>query len=280
MKLLTLLTSLIITLASSNVFAQKFVCSNWFYEMRNGEEVEGTMFDGEKKDKNFFITDKHKMKRTLTYFATDGGFTYYISGNKDSSVKIFSIDFSEVDQIIEKLIPEIKKLNNIKGILFPVGLMHEKDEVNLSKESVEDIFYANFLSITLTIVELKKIITEKGILIVGFGSVSGLLGRNLNSNYAASKRALESYFESLVFDEKEKDFKIHFYTLGYLDTSLAFGKKLFLPKGRISSLANIVYKNRDKKIVKRYFPYFWGPIALIIKLAPLKILIKIKKILK
>lgn len=91
MKLLTLLTSLIITLASSNVFAQKFVCSNWFYEMRNGEEVEGTMFDGEKKDKNFFITDKHKMKRTLTYFATDGGFTYYISGNKDSSVKIFSI---------------------------------------------------------------------------------------------------------------------------------------------------------------------------------------------
>jgi decaprenylphospho-beta-D-erythro-pentofuranosid-2-ulose 2-reductase len=196
------------------------------------------------------------------------------------SVKIFCIDFSEADQIIEKLIPEIKKLNNIKGILFPVGLMHEKDEVNLSKESVKDIFYANFLSITLTIIELRKIINEKDILIVGFGSVSGLLGRNLNSNYAASKRALESYFESLAFNKEEKNFKVHFYTLGYLDTNLAFGKKLVLPKGRTSTLANIVYKNKDKKIVKRYFPYFWGPIALIIKLIPLKILIKIKKILK
>ena len=115
---------------------------------------------------------------------------------------------------------------------------------------------------------------------MGFGSVSGLLGRNLNSNYAASKRALESYFESLAFNKEEKNFKVHFYTLGYLDTNLAFGKKLVLPKGRTSTLANIVYKNKDKKIVKRYFPYFWGPIALIIKLIPLKILIKIKKILK
>ena len=176
------------------------------------------------------------------------------------SVKIICIDFSRADQIVEKLIPEIKKLNNIKGILFPVGLMHENDEVYLNKESVKDIFYANFLSITITIYELKKIIKNENILLVGFGSVSGLLGRNLNSNYAASKRALESYFESLAFDSKVKNLKIHFYTLGYLDTNLAFGKKLILPKGNIKSLSSIVYKNKDKKIVKRYFPYFWGPI--------------------
>ena len=113
-------------------------------------------------------------------------------------MKIICIDFSRADQIVEKLIPEIKKLNNIKGILFPVGLMHENDEVYLNKESVKDILCKLSFNYDYDI-RIEKIIKNENILLVGFGSVSGLLGRNLNSNYAASKRALESYFESLAF---------------------------------------------------------------------------------
>ena len=40
MKLLSLFTTIIITLASPNVFAKKFSCTNWFSE---GEPYEGTM---------------------------------------------------------------------------------------------------------------------------------------------------------------------------------------------------------------------------------------------
>ena len=59
--------------------------------------------------------------------------------------------------------------------------------------------------------------------------MSGLIGRNLNNFYAAAKRALETHFESLAFENLNNNLKIHFYTLGYLDTNLAFGKKLGLP---------------------------------------------------
>ena len=77
--------------------------------------------------------------------------------------------------------------------------------------------------------------------------MSGLLGRNINSYYAAAKRALETYFESLIFNNKN-NFNIHFYTLGYLNTGLAFGKDLKLPKGEVKKLARTVFKNKNKKL--------------------------------
>ena len=66
MKLLTLQTSLIISLASSNVFAQTFVFKNWIF---NFKELQGAMFVGEKDGDTLIIRNDNK--RTLTYFRTD-----------------------------------------------------------------------------------------------------------------------------------------------------------------------------------------------------------------
>ena len=121
---------------------------------------------------------------------------------------------------------------------------------------------------------------EKNSSIVGFGSVSGLIGRNLNTNYAAAKRALESYFESLAFDTKNTQINIQFYMLGYLDTNLSFGKKLNLPKGKINKLSEIVFKNKNKKFLKTYYPFFWNFITFILKILPFTIVLKLKNFLK
>ena len=75
MKLITLLTTLIITLASSNVFAKTFVCENWSNFLR--QELEGTMFEGEIDSDTFIIRDEVKIKRTLTYIGTDTVFKYF-----------------------------------------------------------------------------------------------------------------------------------------------------------------------------------------------------------
>ena len=162
--------------------------------------------------------------------------------------------------------------------MFPIGLMFEKDNLRLSNKDAIKILNSNYLSIGYTIENLKQTISNKDFLIVGFGSVSGLLGRNLNSYYAAAKRSLESHFESLNFDNLKNKLRIHFYTLGYLDTNLAFGKKLLLPKGNIVSLANIVYKNKNKND-QEILSFLLGIIALILKLTPLKIILKFKKLL-
>ena len=47
MKLLPLFTTIIISIASFNLFAKKFSCTNWFSE---GEPYEGTMSMSEEND--------------------------------------------------------------------------------------------------------------------------------------------------------------------------------------------------------------------------------------
>lgn len=192
-------------------------------------------------------------------------------------VDILCFDFSKIDEIKKNLIDNVNANKDLEGILFPIGLMFEKDTINLEKDEIIKIFNANCLSVIYLISEINKIFYQKNFLIVGFGSVSGFLGRNLNCNYAAAKRALESFFESLAFDSIESNLKVHFYTLGYLNTNLAFGKKLILPKGSIKKLANLVYKKRNMKIIKIIFPYYWSLINLAIKLIPIKLLITYKK---
>jgi len=51
MKLLSLFATIIITLASSNVFAKKFSCTNWLTE---GEPYEGTMSIREKNTRKVY----------------------------------------------------------------------------------------------------------------------------------------------------------------------------------------------------------------------------------
>lgn len=193
-------------------------------------------------------------------------------------VDTIELDFSSIEDIEKKILLKKEMLLDLEGVMFPIGLMFEKDNLLLDNKEASKILYANYLSIGYTIENLKSKYLNKDFLIVGFGSVSGLLGRNLNNYYAAAKRSLESHFESLAFDNLKLKTRIHFYTLGYLDTNLAFGKNLPLHKGNIVSLANIVYKNKNKKMVKKYFPFYWGIISLILKLTPLTIILKLKKI--
>jgi short-subunit dehydrogenase len=105
-------------------------------------------------------------------------------------------------------------------------------------------------------------------LIVGFGSVSAIIGREKNAVYASSKRALESFFESLIIKTIATNLKIQFYVVGYLNTNLSYGKKLFLPKGSPNKLAKIVYKNLNQNYYKKYFPFWWIYIAFILKILP------------
>ena len=48
---------------------------------------------------------------------------------------------------------------------------------------------------------------------------------------------------------------IQFYTLGYLDTNLSFGKDLTLPRGSIIKLSNLVYGSKIKTL-KKYITRF------------------------
>ena len=83
---------------------------------------------------------------------------------------------------------------------------------------------SNFISISYTIQNVKKFLQERKYIANRFWFSFGLIGRGVNTFYAASKRGLESYFESLGLDKDYRKINIQFYILGYLDTNLSFGK--------------------------------------------------------
>ncbi len=195
-------------------------------------------------------------------------------------VDCISVDFTSIEEIENELFSKETLIRQIKGVLFPVGLMYDQDNVNLNIENMKKLIYSNYLSIAFCIQKLNKYLAQnKDSTIIGFGSVSGLLGRKINSIYAGSKRGLESYFESLAFDEKFKNINIQFYILGYLDTNLSFGKNLKLPKGSIKKLSAIVYKNKCINFKKIIFPNYWRIISFILKLTPFSLIKKLGAIL-
>ncbi len=223
-----------------------------------------------KEKKNLIIVSRDD--RDLTAMKSDLEIKYNVKVEK------IALDFSSFEELNQKLFKK-SIFQNLNGILFPVGLMYEKDNFDINEVDLKKIIFANYLSIAHTINYASKHSNMNDFSVVGFGSVSGLIGRNLNMSYAAAKRSLESFFESMAFEEKLKNIKIQFYTLGYLDTNLAFGKDLVLPKGSTIKLANIVYKSLKFNFKKTYYPLFWIIIAFFLKNIPFSILIRLYKIL-
>ena len=224
------------------------------------------------KKKNLILVSRDE--RDLKALKTDLELKHSVS------VEYLALDFSSIEDIEKNLISNKDITNEIDGILFPVGLIFDEDNYQIDHSKIKQLIYTNYISISYTIYKLKENLNNENSFIIGFGSVSGLVGRNLNTNYAAAKRGLESFFESLFFDDDFKKINIQFYVLGYLDTNLAFGKNLNLPKGNVKKLATKVFNNRNKKSYKTYFPIYWNLIGIILKIVPLNLIIIFKNLLK
>ena len=185
------------------------------------------------------------------------------------TVKYFALDASSYDDVKNFLNSNLNLLSEVKGVLFPVGMMVPQDEISNDMSVSNSLIQANMGTVAYFLSKIFPIFMKKNEgSIVGFGSISSTIGRDINSVYAASKRGLESIFESLSIKALNSKLKIQFYTIGYLDTNLSYGKKLLLPKGSTKKLAKIVCKNLNKNFKKVYYPSWWGIISFIIKILP------------
>ena len=196
------------------------------------------------------------------------------------TVKYFVVDVSSFDEIKKFLHSNLNLLSEIQGILFPLGMMEAKDEILNDMSVSNSLIQANMGAAAYFLSKIFPIFVKKNEgVIVGFGSASSTIGRDVNTVYAASKRGLESLFESLAIMALSSKLKIQFYTIGYLDTNLSYGKKLLLPKGSTKKLAKIVYKNLNKNYRKIYYPSWWIVIVIIIKILPFSLIRYIYKFL-
>jgi short-subunit dehydrogenase len=162
-------------------------------------------------------------------------------------------------------------------LLYPLGFAQEDDTGFLDDVSSLRLVRINFLTqVGLTTALWPALRERERASIVGFGSVAAVRGRSRNVVYAAAKRALSSYFESLRHLATGTNIRIQFYELGYLDTAQTFGKTLPLPKASTQRLARLVLKRLDRTGGPIFYAWCWRPICIALRFAPWFIYKRIK----
>lgn len=176
-------------------------------------------------------------------------------------------------QNLPQLEHALAQVRPLRGILLPVGASDAGDRVGLSEELLAQIVRVNFLNPCQILNALLPRL--QGGEVIGFGSVATIRGRTRNAAYAASKRALMSYFESLRHWAGETGTAVRFYIPGYLDTNLAFGQDLLFSAADPRRLARLVRADTGLTYT-RYFPTYWKLVASLISLLPWSIYRRLK----
>ena len=157
----------------------------------------------------------------------------------------------------------------IRNLFFPLGIARADDDGLLPPADAAALLNVNLASVMAVVsTYLPAMLTAGPGNIVGFGSIAAIRGRRANVVYAAAKRGLESYFESLRHRTAESSIRVQFYRLGYVDTQQNIGKKLLLPKASPQWIADQVVRNLDRDSGLRHLPRFWGPVGALLRRLP------------
>jgi short-subunit dehydrogenase len=185
-------------------------------------------------------------------------------------VAILATDAADPAALADAVAAALPPGEAVDGLLFPVGLSVDDDEATAPPDRAARLAAVNFLAVAAVCSRLLPRLLEQGrAVIAGFGSVAAARGRGRNVVYAASKRALESYFESLRHAADARGVRVFFYVLGYMDTALAFGKPLPFPAADPADVAARVVADLARgKGGTRHLPAWWAPIGAVVRALP------------
>ena len=157
----------------------------------------------------------------------------------------------------------------LEGLLFPIGSVRDDDTGDLDGAEAEDLVRINLLSIvSVTSRLVPRMVAQGRGSIVGFGSIAAARGRSRNVLYAACKRGLESYFESLRHRCERHGITVAWYVLGYVDTNQSFGRPLLLSAADPATLARRICGDLGRARGRHYLPRAWRMVALFLRCLP------------
>jgi short-subunit dehydrogenase len=161
------------------------------------------------------------------------------------------------------------ELGRLAGLLLPVGNVADTDDCSFDPARVAWLTSVNLGSVVAIVTRfLPQLRAEPRATIVGFGSIAAARGRNRNVAYAAAKRGLQSFFESLRHACADSTVSVQFYVLGYMDTELARGIRTPVPKGDPEALSDLVLRNLGRDVGVVYYPWFWRIVSMLLRLTP------------
>jgi short-subunit dehydrogenase len=192
-------------------------------------------------------------------------------------VRPVALDLGRAAARLEPLERAVEELGGVDALLLPAGWAAETDGIALDPLAVERLVQTNFISLAAIVSALLPRLRERAhASVTGFGSVAAIRGRSKNVLYASSKRALQTYFESLRHDCAGTGVRVAFYVLGYLDTSLAFGRRTVFPRADPKRLAERVVRDLGRREGVVYHPAAWRVVSLALPLVPFAIVKRLK----
>ncbi len=166
------------------------------------------------------------------------------------------------------ILAKLADMSPPSALLLAVGMSRSDDDGTLAAAAIGQLLAINLHApIAITHALLPALLEANGS-IVGFGSIAAARGRSRNIVYAAAKRGLETFFESLRHRHQPSSLRVQFYRLGFLRSNLTFGLKLPLPIAEPEDVARKVVAHLQQGSFARYEPRWWGIIALIIRCLP------------
>ena len=185
------------------------------------------------------------------------------------TVRTMAVDVMDRDAYLERITEASDELGGVDGLFFPIGAVADADVPGANIATVRRLMRINLLSVVETVTHFWPRLEQlERAVVVGFGTIAASRGRRNNAAYSAAKRGLTSYFESLRQSAVGTGIRVQFYVPGYLDTSLAFGVKTFLPPSRPEALAKKVVRRLSKDVGTSYFPAFWRLICEALRFVP------------
>jgi len=160
-------------------------------------------------------------------------------------------------------------IGEIDNLLLVAGAFRDDDDGTLDPDAVDELVAVNFSSVVKVIHAFLPDLARSPVgNIVGIGSIAAGRARSRSMVYAASKRALEFYFEAVRHRTGTGRPRVQFYRLGYVDTAMSYGRKTPLPKASAAAAARAIARNMDRDLGVGYFPRWWAPIVLALRCVP------------
>jgi short-subunit dehydrogenase len=183
-------------------------------------------------------------------------------------VKIAALDLASCADPAVLLAPALDTLPPLSALLLPVGMSRSDDDASLPATAIGPLLAIN-LHAPLSLIQglLPRLLESRGV-VVGFGSIAAARGRSRNRVYAAAKRGLESFFESLRHAHRPQELRVQFYRLGFLRSNLTFGLRLPLPVADPGEVARTVVGNLQRGSFRIHLPRWWGLVSLIVRALP------------
>lgn len=159
---------------------------------------------------------------------------------------------------------------------FLAGNVFDEDESTEAVKVIDKIFKVNFTGIIFLINEMIIAKNKSDLNIVVASSIAAIRPRGKNIAYSTAKKALEHYCLGLLHALADTSVKIQIVRFGYMDTNMAFGKKLLFKPASTSYISKKLIAMLNSRSGIFYIPWFWYFIGVVINLLPFTIYKKMK----